>query len=407
MAFTRYTIQNNYSPNKSGSGINGFKAFAEIYYFFMTEMPEFWSSIKLEAVPGSNNSDSYQSTDDVAYAANNYLVFGNNIYRKKMSNRPDIPKRSRSYFSNYNVTIRPRSNSSTYANGESSIHFFDDYNDGERFSITITSVNGNNDCCVLVPTFYTYNTSYQWLYRHYENSSTIQDVQGTNENSDVEQILYKNSRVYTSDRKTISNSYTPGYFFQKGIRGQCLTTNWIKEIIKINENTVAFTYGSGITTDITSISKGVLILTKSNKGNISIIAPSEGLCNSRYTAMIGCATQGNYIAYMNEYPNYTYIKINGEDDIALINPAVNKLLCMNVNSVSSPMNYASIPYESNFGDKTILNPILVPNCDEYIPKCFYVPISQYIIPANNDTFLFINGKKYWYNGFIAVELDDE
>lgn len=27
MSFIRYTIQNNYSLNKSGSGINGFKAF--------------------------------------------------------------------------------------------------------------------------------------------------------------------------------------------------------------------------------------------------------------------------------------------------------------------------------------------------------------------------------------------
>jgi hypothetical protein len=150
----------------------------------------------------------------------------------------------------------------------------------------------------------------------------------------------------------------------------------IKEIIKINENTVAFTFGHIFSKNPTLMSPGILILTKSNEGNLTLISPSNQLIcvhNFKY--------DGNPVQYGKNY-----------------------LLVASKNSSRTPYRYDTIPFQSVYGDKTILNPIIINGCTEYCPDCFYVPVSQYIIPCNEDTIISINGEPYYYNGFIAVKI---
>ena len=150
----------------------------------------------------------------------------------------------------------------------------------------------------------------------------------------------------------------------------------IKEIIKINENTVAFTFGHIFSKNPKLMSPGILILTKSNEGNLTLISPSNQLIcvhNFKYDA--------NPVQYGKNY-----------------------LLVASKNSSRTPYRYDTIPFQSVFGDKTILNPIIINGCTEYCPDCFYVPVSQYILPPNEDTVISINGDPYYYNGFIAVKI---
>jgi len=160
----------------------------------------------------------------------------------------------------------------------------------------------------------------------------------------------------------------------------------ISEILYINKRTIAFSlahHDMSIYDDVKS--PGIIIVTVSNNNNICIIAPSK-FCG---------ADKSLTTVYYGGYPL---------SRTAII---TNKLRCYTKNTRSTSLYYDTVPFYSEFGDKTILNPVLVKASDEYCPGVFYVPISQYIIPSTNDTFLFINNKKYWYNGFIAVELDED
>lgn len=150
----------------------------------------------------------------------------------------------------------------------------------------------------------------------------------------------------------------------------------IKEIIKINENTVAFTFGHIFSKNSKIMSPGILILTKSNEGNLTLISPSDQLI---------CVH-------------------NFKHDNNPLRWGKNYLLVASKNSSRTPYRYDTIPFQSVYGDKTILNPIIINGCTEYCPDCFYVPVSQYIIPCNEDTVISINGEPYYYNGFIAVKI---
>ena len=150
----------------------------------------------------------------------------------------------------------------------------------------------------------------------------------------------------------------------------------IKEIIKINENTVAFTFGHIFSKNPKLMSPGILILTKSNEGNLTLISPSNQLI---------CAHD---------------FKHNGNP----LQTGKNYLLVASKNSSRTPYTYNTIPFQSVYGDKTILNPIIINGCTEYCPDCFYVPVSQYLVPPNEDTVISINGEPYYYNGFIAVKI---
>lgn len=159
----------------------------------------------------------------------------------------------------------------------------------------------------------------------------------------------------------------------------------ISEILYINKRTIAFSlahHAMNIYDDVKS--PGIIIVTVSNNNNICVISPSK-FCG---------ADKSLTTKYYSD---------------AMVKTAVitNRLRCYTKNTRSTSLYYDTVPFYSEFGDKTILNPVLVKASNEYCPGVFYVPISQYIIPSTNDTFLFINNKKYWYNGFIAVELDED
>ena len=161
----------------------------------------------------------------------------------------------------------------------------------------------------------------------------------------------------------------------------------ISEILYINKRTIAFSlahHDMNIYDDVKS--PGIIIVTVSNNNNICVISPSKF-----------CGADKSLTTKYYDSSDRTY-------KTAII---TNKLRCYTKNTRSTSTYYNTIPFYSEFGDKTILNPVLVKASDEYCPGVFYVPISQYIIYPTNDTFLFINGKTYWYNGFIAVELDEE
>ena len=160
----------------------------------------------------------------------------------------------------------------------------------------------------------------------------------------------------------------------------------ISEILYINKRTIAFSLAHHDMNIYDAVkSPGIIIVTISSDNNICVIAPSN-FCG---------ADKSLTTAYYNS------------DRLYKIATITNKLRCYTKNTRSTSTYYNTIPFYSEFGDKTILNPVLVKASDEYCPGVFYVPISQYIIYPTNDTFLFINGKTYWYNGFIAVELDEE
>lgn len=157
--------------------------------------------------------------------------------------------------------------------------------------------------------------------------------------------------------------------------GSPYVTNAVKDIVCINDNTFALSLGNIYYTEKDYYSPGIIILTKTMKDKIAIIMPSA----SAETDDI--------------------VKIAGFDDVYR-----NSLVAATYESKFAPYRYDTIPFKSTFGDKTILNPIIIQGTDDYCPDCFYVPVSQYILPKNEDTVLNINGEPYYYNGFIAVKL---
>ena len=157
--------------------------------------------------------------------------------------------------------------------------------------------------------------------------------------------------------------------------GSPYITNAVKDIICINDNTFALSLGNIYYTEKDYYSPGIIIITKTMKDKIAIIMPSA----SAETDDI--------------------VKIAGFNDVYR-----NSLVAVTYESKFAPYRYDTIPFKSTFGDKTILNPIIIQGTDDYCPDCFYVPVSQYILPKNEDTVLNINGEPYYYNGFIAVKL---
>jgi len=189
--------------------------------------------------------------------------------------------------------------------------------------------------------------------------------------------------AFNGDNYLQSNAYWSGT--QK--HGAWELYDSISEILYINKRTIAFSlahHAMSIYDDVKS--PGIIIVTVSSDNNICVIAPSNF-----------CGTDKSFTTNYYDSTNRIY-------KTATI---TNKLRCYTKNTRSTSTYYNTIPFYSEFGDKTILNPVLIKASNEYCPGVFYVPISQYIIPSTNDTFLFINNKKYWYNGFIAVELDED
>lgn len=159
----------------------------------------------------------------------------------------------------------------------------------------------------------------------------------------------------------------------------CSNISFLYEVIIINKNTVALSFTSYVPENLDSRkSPGIIIITKTNKGNICTIKPSKIIGNVDHWFVSG-STPDTY----------------------------NHLEVLSPYSMSGTSFYNNIPWKPVCGSKTILNPILVNNSDEFVPDIYYTPVTQYIIDPHDDAIIDINGDLYYYNGFIAVKIDIE
>jgi hypothetical protein len=159
----------------------------------------------------------------------------------------------------------------------------------------------------------------------------------------------------------------------------CSNISFLYEVIIINKNTVALSFTSYVPENLDSRkSPGIIIITKTNKGNICTIKPSKIIGNVDYW-FVADSTPKTY----------------------------NHLEVLSPYSMSGTSFYDNIPWKPVYGSKTILNPILVNNSDEYVPDIYYTPVTQYIIDPHDDAIIDVNGDLYYYNGFIAVKIDTE
>jgi hypothetical protein len=210
-----------------------------------------------------------------------------------------------------------------------------------------------------------------------------------NNNSEKADGLQLRSRVKTN---TFYNSFVSVYDHSigsqvvsgaNGIRKNdihfCTNITFLYEVIVINKNTVALSFTSYVQENLDSRkSPGIIIITKTNKGNICTIKPSKII--------------GNVFHW--------YVEWSTPD-------TYNHLEVLSPYSMSGTSFYDNIPWKPVYGSKTILNPILVNNSDEYVPDIYYTPVTQYIIDPHDDTIIDVNGDLYYYNGFIAVKINIE
>lgn len=171
-----------------------------------------------------------------------------------------------------------------------------------------------------------------------------------------------------------------------GTFGKAGTGNMIDGITFINNNAIAIDFNNIYFYNDSNPqqakflqSKGIIIFALTNKNNVALITPSY-------------VDRGNIYSYngsnSNDIPSgYNYLKV----------------LCRS--SYYSKLKYDNIPWKPVYGGKTILNPIIVNNSDEYVPDVYYTPVTQYIIDPHDDAILDINGDLYYYNGFIAVKVN--
>ena len=330
MSLIRYQIENSFLNPQLPSGsydyeISGGHAlicrnYREIQQWFLNNMPGFVKNIFLIVYAENDNTyDSYNYTRD-RYMTQEYIT-------------DLLPTEDGGGTASFST------NTSDYANDGLSF-----YDGSEHRFLLYRTINVTGYYVRAYVTTFTFATNGDTIHRVRNSHNN-----GTNPNTRINDILYN------------------GTFPRASI---------IKEIIKINENTVAFTFGHIFSKNPKLISPGILILTKSNEGNLTLISPSKQLI---------CVHDFKY---------------NGNP----VQTGKNYLLVASKNSSRTPYSYDTIPFQSVYGDKTILNPIIINGCTEYCPDCFYVPVSQYIIPPNEDTVLNINGEAYYYNGFIAVKI---
>lgn len=328
MPLIRYQIENSFLnpqlPNgnmeymTSGGHALICRNYREIQQWFLNNMPGFVKNIFLIVYQEDNNSyDNYNYTRD-RYFTQEYIT---NL----------LPTEDGGGTASFSI------NQSDYANDGLSF-----YDGSEHRFLLYRTINATGYYVKAYVTSFTFAVNGDNIHR-VRNAF----YQGDNPNTKINDMLFNG----TLPRASI-----------------------IKEIIKINENTVAFTFGHIFSKNPKLMSPGILILTKSNEGNLTLISPSNQLI---------CSHNFRY-----------YVEYQGK----------NYLLVASKNSSRTPYRYDTIPFQSVFGDKTILNPIIINGCTEYCPDCFYVPVSQYILPPNEDTVISINGEAYYYNGFIAVKI---
>lgn len=160
--------------------------------------------------------------------------------------------------------------------------------------------------------------------------------------------------------------------------GNMYWTNAIYEIIKINNDAVAFSLTNNTNEGFEYRQPGIIIFTKTNKGEIATIRPSNGfvaLSSFKYYAT--SATSGSI--------SDNYLSVTTKNSL-------------------NGGNYLYQKYQSENAPITSFVPCCVCNDDDYCPNVFYLPVSQYKVDVNSDSVICTETDSYYYNGFIAVKI---
>ena len=221
----------------------------------------------------------------------------------------------------------------------------------------------------------------------YDNNRKLFYFENSENGYQYDNVFYKNGYFTTTQFSANSSfvSYTDGWGpwsiddssdYDEEKYGSSIYENIVYEIIKITENTFALSLSCSYK-NITEHAKspGIIIFTKTNNGRLVPICPSEFYAN----------------IYQKKLANTDYS---------------NYLSCVSNDSLISTNHYPNIPWNATLTDKTILNPIIVQGIDDFCPECFYTPTTQYKLDPHDDAIIIVDGEKYYYNGFIAVKLDE-
>jgi len=186
---------------------------------------------------------------------------------------------------------------------------------------------------------------------------------------DIFQYIYSKGSLWEpASNRGVSNSGQIGTFKY---------SNFISEILLINDTTIAFTFENINDGNEKWRSPGIIIFTITNNGNIAMIQPSN--IRTAVKIPISSAT----------IPVEQY----------------NHLYCATIESVDDTMSYPNIYFEPTLSEKTVLSPIMVIGDDDYCPTCYTVSMAQFTMNYYSDAIIDIEGLPFYYNGFIAVQLD--
>ena len=187
---------------------------------------------------------------------------------------------------------------------------------------------------------------------------------------DIYQYIYSKGSLWRPTSNRNSNS--------GGDIGRFKYTNFISEILLINDTTFAFTFENINDANEIYRSPGIIIFTITNNGNIAMIQPS----NVRTAVKI--PIHSSTMPPVDQY---------------------NHLYCATIESVDATMSYPNIYFGPTLSEKTVLSPIMVIGDDDYCPTCYTVSMAQFTTDYYTDAIIDIEGSPFYYNGFIAVQLD--
>lgn len=187
---------------------------------------------------------------------------------------------------------------------------------------------------------------------------------------DIFQYIYSKGSLWRPTSYRGTNSV--------GDIGKFKYSNFISEILLINDTTFAFTFENINDANEIYRSPGIIIFTITNNGNIAMIQPS----NVRTAVKI--PIHGATMPPVEQY---------------------NHLYCATIESVDDTMSYPNIYFGPALSGKTVLSPIMVIGDDDYCPTCYTVSMAQFTMNYYSDAIIEIEGLPFYYNGFIAVQLD--
>jgi hypothetical protein len=149
--------------------------------------------------------------------------------------------------------------------------------------------------------------------------------------------------------------------------------NRIFEIIKTDYG-ISFCIGESLYPSV--FSYGCVTITKTYNNNIAVIMPSYYLYNGTGTTT-GGENKTNYLQAVTNKSRGTYYD-------------------------------TSITWSTTYHELTSLAPVLVCGDDDYCPHVFYTLTSPFsLIDSRADSIMNFEGKLYYFNGFIALEIGSE